>query len=75
LTALAIGRAAVAPPVYPPGNRLKLRFGVTKIFDRNPPCAFAILKNTMVSTYDIMGRYFFTYASLKFQRQLRRRRR
>jgi iron complex outermembrane receptor protein len=40
--------------------------GVNNVFDREPPYAFNVIKNTLISTYDIIGRYGFVTFTRRF---------
>jgi iron complex outermembrane receptor protein len=40
--------------------------GVNNLFDKDPPYAFNLIKNTLISTFDIIGRYGFVNVSKRF---------
>jgi outer membrane receptor protein involved in Fe transport len=46
--------------------KMDLTVGVNNIGDRQPPYAYSALYNTLVSTYDLVGRYFYAEARVRF---------
>lgn len=50
---------------YSFGN-VTLGAGVNNLFDKKPPYAFGTAANTLLTTYDVKGRYFFVRASANF---------
>ncbi len=44
--------------------------GVNNVFDKTPPFAYNVIGtrmyNTLASTYDVLGRYFYVNAGYRF---------
>lgn len=47
-------------------DRADLTVGVNNLFDKKPPYAYSSLYNTLISTYDVVGRYAFVDAKVRF---------
>ncbi|MGH8141620.1 MAG: TonB-dependent receptor plug domain-containing protein [Steroidobacteraceae bacterium] len=50
-------------------NTYHVTFGINNVFDKDPPFALNVFgdgDNTLSSTYDIIGRYFYVDAGVKF---------
>lgn len=49
------------------GDNITFTLGIDNLFDREPPFVFSAFgANTDVSTYDVLGRFFYTRAKLSF---------
>ena len=51
---------------YDVSGSAQLTAGVNNLFDKDPPYAFNFLKNTLISTFDVIGRFGYVSFTQKF---------